>query len=224
MALSKEEVRNAFREVALREYADVPPAEEIDHVFSERFLSSMAALIEEEKRGSWRLLSQQRRRALVVAAILAAAVLLTACTPALREAVTEFVVSVYERFVDYGTKTELHDELDTIYVLDPVPEGFEFVSQTQYSTYYVETIYQDKNENLLVLSQATSENLGGTIDTEQGEMLVVGENNLSIFMYSSDELTLVSWIFDGYYMKLSFYGQIHNDQIISILTTISPQE
>ena len=180
----------------MREYADVPPAEEIDHVFSERFLSSMAALIEEEKRGSWRLLSQQRRRALVVAAILAAALLLTACSPKLREAVTEFVVSVYERFVDYGTKTEIHDELETIYVLDPVPEGFEFVSQTQHNAYFVETIYMDKDENLLVLSQATSENLIGTIDNEHGEMLIVGEDKLSVFIYSSDDLMLVSWIFD----------------------------
>lgn len=222
MALSKEDVRNAFREVALQEYADIPPADEINHVFSERFLSSMAALIEEEKRGSWRLLSQQRRRALVVAAILATAVLLTACTPKLREAVTEFVVSIYERFVDYGTKTDLREELETIYVLDPVPEGFEFVSQTQYSAYYVETIYFDSFGTKLKLSQATSENLGGTIDTEHGEMVVVGEDNLSVFMYSSDELTLVSWILDGYYMKLWYLGHMDNSKITSLISTVAP--
>ena len=222
MALSREEVRNAFREVALREYADVPPAEEIDHVFSERFLSSMAALIAEEKRGSWRLLSQQRRRTLVVAAILAAALLLTACSPKLREAVTEFVVSIYECFVDYGTKTEIHDELETIYVLDPVPEGFEFVSQIQHNAYFVETVYRDSQGAEMKLSQATSENLVGTIDTEHGEMVVVGEDDLSVFIYSSDELTLASWIIDGYYMKLWYLSHMDNSKITSLIATIAP--
>ena len=222
MSLTKAEVRAAFREVAVRSYAHIPPDEEIDHIFSESFYRRMDALIEEERRGSWRLLSQRRRRTLVVAAILAAALLLTACTPALREAVTEFVVSVYDRFVDYGTKTEIHDELETIYVLDPVPEGFEFVSQIQHNAYFVETVYRDSQGAEMKLSQATSENLVGTIDTEHGEMVVVGEDDLSVFIYSSDELTLVSWIFDGYYMKLWYLSHMDNSKITSLIATIAP--
>lgn len=60
MAMSKAEVRRAFREVMAAEYADIPAAEEIDHVFSAGFLSAVACLVEEEKRGSWHLLSRQR--------------------------------------------------------------------------------------------------------------------------------------------------------------------
>ena len=101
MALSKAEVRNAFREVAMRELSTIPPKETIDHSFSKQFYEKMVSLIAEQKRGSWRLLSRQRRRALVVAAILVLSMLLVACTPTLRNAVSDFIVSVYERFVDY---------------------------------------------------------------------------------------------------------------------------
>lgn len=224
MSLTKAEVRAAFREAAARSYAHVPSAEEIDHVFSESFYRRMDALIEEERRGSWRLMSRQRRRTLVVAAILMAALLLTACSPALREAVTEFVVSIYERFVDYGTKTELHAELETIYVLDPVPEGFELVSQTKHSTYYTETVYHDEDGDILVLSQATFEDINGILDNEQGETLLIGEGNISILVYSSEMFTSVSWTVDGYYMKLLYYGQIDCSELTSLAATLSPLE
>ena len=222
MSLSKAEARAAFREAAARSYAHVPPAESIDHVFSERFYRRMEALIEEQRRGSWRLLSYQRRRTLVIAAILAAALLLTACSPKLREAVTEFVVSVYERFVDYGASTNTREEIETIYVLDPVPEGFEFVSQTQQTDCFVETVYLDAEGVLLVLSQVVSENYSVTVDNENGETLLVEENGLKLLIHSSETLTLASWVFDGYYMNLSYYGQMDSSQLFLFTTTLTP--
>lgn len=224
MSLTKAEVRAAFREAAMRSYAHIPPDEEIDHIFSEGFYRRMDALIEEVRRGSWRLLSRQRRRALVVAAILAAAMLLTACSPKLREAVTDFVVSVYERFVDYGAATNTHEKIETIYVLDPVPEGFKLVSQTQQTDYFVETVYQNEEGTLFVLSQATSKNLGGTTDNERGETFVIGENNTSVLIYSSETFTTASWIFDGYYMKILYFGSIDSSQISLLITALSSME
>ena len=40
MSLTKAEVRAAFREVAVRSYAHIPPDEEIDHIFSESFFAA----------------------------------------------------------------------------------------------------------------------------------------------------------------------------------------
>ena len=224
MALTKAEVRDALRESILAEYADVPPAEEIDHVFSDRFLAFMAALIEEEKRGSWRLLSRKSRRALVVAAILAVSMLLVACTPTWREAVSEFIVTVYERFVGYRVQTELHEKLDTIYMLDPIPEGFELVSQTQHSPQFVETLYQNRHGEIIQLSQSTVQDMSAMADNERGEVLVIEKDSRSYFIYSSESLATVSWVFDGYYMEILYMGQIDNTQLVSLTETISPVE
>lgn len=46
MALTKEQVKEAFREAVLKDYEDVPPADEIDHVFSARFYQNMKKLID----------------------------------------------------------------------------------------------------------------------------------------------------------------------------------
>ena len=224
MSLTKAEVRAAFKEAGVRSYAHIPPDEEIDHVFSDGFYRRMGALIEEERRGSWRLLSRRRRCTLIVAAILATSFLLAACTPKLREAVTEFVVSIYEKFIDYGTQTEIHDKLESIYVLNPIPEGFEFVSQTQPTAYYVATVYQDSHGIKLKLSQATSESLVGSLDAEQGEMLIVGDGSLSVFIYSSEKYITISWILDGYYMNLSYWGLKDSEEMISLISSLSLAE
>ena len=224
MSLTKAEVRAAFKEAGIRSYAHIPPDEEISHVFSEDFYHRMDALIEEERRGSWRLLSRRRRCTLIVAAILATSLLLTACTPKLREAVTEFVVSVYEKFMDYGTRTEIHNKLESIYVLDPIPDGFEFVSQTQPNAYYVTTVYQDSHGIKLKLSQATSKNLVGIVDKELGNVLAGVDPTLSLFIYSSEKFTSLSWIFDGYYMNLSYLGLKDSEEMLSWISALSPVE
>lgn len=225
MALTKAEVRDALRESILAEYADVPPAEEIDHVFSDRFLAFMAALIEEEKRGSWRLLSRKSRRVLVVAAILAVSMLLVACTPTWREAVSELIVSIYERFVDYGTNNiEGREEIETIYALDPVPEEFVLVSQTQHSSRFMETTYRDNQGKLLVLKQRATSNLEGTVDNELGNTVVVtmaGEE-IPVLIYSAETLTTATWIHDGYFMTISHYGELNHREMEALLSTLSP--
>ena len=224
MALSKKEVQNAFLEAILVDYVDVPPAEEIDLVFSDRFLAFMAALIEEEKRGSWRLLSRKSRRVLVVAAILAVSMLLVACTPTWREAVSELIVSIYERFVDYRADTDVREEIETIYVFDPVPEGFVFVSKTQHNPYFVETIYQDAGGTKLILAQTTGKDILGTIDNEHGTTMVLTEKNLPILVYSSEHLSTAFWDCDGYYMFLSYFAELNNGEIERLISSISTSE
>ena len=223
MAMTKSEVRRAFRTAMAADYAHVPAADDVTHTFSSAFLEKMAALLAKERRSSWQLLSRQRR-ALVVAAILAAALLLTACSPTLRQAVTEFVVSVYERFVDYEVKTELREEIETIYVLYPVPEGLELVSQTQQTAYLVETVYVDNQGKKIKFSQATFEDMSGITDNERSDTSVIEKDGTSFLVYSSEKVTTVSWIFDGYYMELSYFAPMDTDQILSLVASLAPME
>lgn len=224
MAMSKAEVRRAFRAVMAADYADVPAAEEIGHVFSAGFLSAVARLVEEEKRGSWCLLSRQRRRALMVAAILAAALLLTACSPKLREAVTEFVVSFYERVVDYQSMNPTREKIETVYVLYPVPEGFAQVSQTKTGDIAVETYYQDPEGKTLVLRQFAVEVMVGSIDNQHGEVLIVGEGSDKVLMYCSETMTVATWVYDGYFIKLSYSGKMDSEKVLALVASLAPME
>ena len=210
MAMTKAEVCNAFRAVMAADYSDVPVKDELNHTFSPEFCAKMDALIAEQKRGSWRLLSRQTRRALVVAAILAASLLLVACTPRLREVVSEFVVTVYETFVDFVVPEQadevLRTEIETIYEFDPVPDGFEMVSQTRGSPYYVETTYVNSLGVHIFLRQSVFDGSIGTTDTENSYSFSKTICTTSVWFSSANNMQTATFFYDGYRFVIRYTG------------------
>lgn len=209
MAMTKAEVRRAFREAMAADYADIPAKEDIDHVFSPAFYAKMDALIAEQKRGSWRLLSRQSRRALVAAAILAASLLLVACTPKLREAVSELVVTVYETFVRFtsdSTDGQLRAEIETVYEFVPVPDGFEIVSQAKENPYHIETTYIDSSGNRIDLHQFIVTFSGGITDAEKSDSFSKMISGISVWFSSTDDLQTATFIYDGYRFAIRCIG------------------
>lgn len=210
MAMTKAEVRRAFREVMAEDYADVPAKEELNHTFSPEFYAKMDALIAEQKRGSWRLLSRQARRALVAAAILVLSMLLVACTPRLREVVSQLVVTVYETFVDFGvpkqSETALRTEIETVYTFHPVPDGFELVSQAQNSPYRIETNYINSSRARIVLRQFASDRSVGTTDKESSISSPKMILETRVWFSSADDIQTAVFFYDGYRFTISYIG------------------
>ena len=217
MAMTKAEVRRAFREAMAADYADVPARDALNHTFSPEFCAKMDALIAEQKRGSWRLLSGKTRRALVVAAILAASLLLVACTPRLREAVSELVVTVYETFVDFilpdQTDAMLQSEIETVYELSPVPEGFEMVLQEQNSPYRVETHYINGLGDRIVLHQFALDGSAGTTDREESISSSKTIWGTDVWFTSADDLQTATFFCEGYRFAIRYIGTITQDDL-----------
>lgn len=221
MALSKAEVCRAFREVMAADYADVPVKEEIDHVFSPEFYAKMDALIAEQKRGSWRLLSRQTRRALVVAAILAVSMLLVACTPKLREAVSELVVTVYETFAEFvvpeQADTSLRAEIETVYEFDPVPEDFEMESQEQGSPHYVETTYINSSGNHIFLRQSVSTFSVGAADAEHSSLVSKTISGTEVWLSSASNMQAATFVYDNYRFDIHYIGPTTQTEFESLV-------
>ena len=224
MALSKAEVRNAFREVAMRELSTIPPKETIDHSFSKQFYEKMVSLIAEQKRGSWRLLSRQRRRALVVAAILVLSMLLVACTPTLRNAVSDFIVSVYERFVDYEADVELRQKIETVYELGEVPSGFELMSQEKPTPYFATAVYESKQGTILQFSQQAGQSVLSFADNEHSEVIEESVDGKEVVLYRAERLVSATWIQDGYYMTITYTGGFEEIEIDTLILSVCPIE
>lgn len=223
MAMTKAEVREAFREVMAADYADVPKREEIEHTFSPEFYARMDALIAEQKRGSWRMMPRQCKRVLVVAAILAATLMLVACSPVLRHAVARLAVTIYETFIDFTVDTtegELKTEIETVYGLNPLPEGFEMVSQKWVNPYYLKTIYEDKGEAQIVLIQTAPKTAIATNDVEKTNSVPEIIEDIEMWLLSADELQTASMIYDGYNFTIHYVGFITQSDFKRIATSI----
>lgn len=222
MALSKAEVCRAFRQVMAQDYADIPEKDAIEHVFSPEFYAKMDALIAEQKRGSWRLLKQRVRRTLVVAVILTLSLLLVACTPRLRQAVAELAVTVYETFVRFTSNSDdgqLRAEIETVYEFDPIPEGFERVSQTWKSPCSVETVYVDSAGNSIFLRQIASTGAIGTTDTENSNSFSREFLGVKVLFSSANKLWTATFFHDGYRFAIRHVGEITQPELEALVET-----
>lgn len=213
MSLTKGQIRQALRAACAAEFADIPLERDIDYTFSPAFCQAMDALIGEEKRGSWRLLSRSRRRALVIAAILAAALLLVACTPPLRQAVIDWVIAVYEdhTVVHYSVQPDAiqRTEIETVYELDPVPEGFTLRLQEQPHSYLVETIYIDDSGNRIYLHQYASFKAsvhGEFLGTEGVSPFSKTISGVEVCFTSGEAIEKARFFYDGYLFTVSYLG------------------
>ena len=227
MAMTKAEVREAFREVMAADYADVPKREEIDHTFSPEFYARMDALIAEQKRGAWRMMPRQRKRVLVVAAILAATLMLVACSPVLRHAVARLVVTIYESFMDYtidSHETELRTEIETVYELDPVPEGFEIVSQNRLDPYSIETVYTNGLKESIIIIQVSTCGFVGSTDAEYSATRSRTVAGVEVLFSFADEFQMATMLCDGYYFNVRYIGTITQAEFEALIRAIALAE
>lgn len=221
--MTKADVRSAFRAAMAADYADVPAKDGLNYTFSPEFYAKMDALIAEQKRGSWRLLSRQTRRALVAAAILALSMLLVACTPKLREAVGGFVVTVYETYVQFTSDSvdgQLRTEIETIYEFDPVPEGFELVSQEQGSPYYMETTYTDSLGNRIILRQSVSPFSHGTTDSEHSHSFSKTILGTDVWLSTADDMQTATFFYDGYRFTIRYIGATTQSELAALVESL----
>lgn len=133
-------------------------------------------------------------------------------------------MSFYERAVDYQCKNPTREKIETVYVLHPVPEGFTQVSQTKTGDIAVETYYQDPEGKTLVLRQFAAEVMVGSVDNQHGEVLVVGEGSDKVLAYCSETMTAATWVYDGYFMKLSYLGEMDSEQVLTLVAFLAPME
>lgn len=223
MAMTKAEVREAFREVMAADYADVPKREEIEHTFLPEFYARMDALIAEQKRGAWRMMPRQCKRVLVVAAILAATLMLVACSPVLRHAVTRIAVTIYETFIDFTVDTtegELKTEIETVYGLNPLPEGFELVSQKRGNPFRVDTIYENTIYEKIFLIQTIPDNSISSADVERRDTVTQTICGSEVLFSNDRNIRTATVIHDGYSFAVRYIGQIEQKEFEEIVASL----
>ncbi len=223
MAMTRAEVREAFREVMAADYADVPKREEIDHAFSPEFYARMDTLIAEQKRGTWGMMPRQCKRVLVVAAILAATLMLVACSPILRHAVARLAVTIYETFVDFKvdtTKGELRTEIKKIYEFAPLPEGFELLLQERENPYSVKTLYGNRDGRRISVVQSIPDYFVITRDNEKSEFLPKTANGVEILVSTASGICTGTFLFDGYCFTIRYVGEITQNDFESLITLL----
>lgn len=150
-------IREAFEKLDAWEedQLDIDSTAEIH--YSEKYERYMARLLRAQKRPWWQYTNTAGKKVAVIALVILFAFGASMSVSAVRKPVVEFIVNVYERFVEifFGEEdvAEAPCEMDTIYTLGKVPEGYELVERKLQKT-SVRFVWKDDKGNSIKFSQS----------------------------------------------------------------------
>lgn len=198
-------IREAFEKLDAWEedQLDIDSTTEIH--YSEKYERYMARLLRAQKRPWWQYTNTVGKKVAVIALVILFAFGASMSVSAVRKPVVEFIVNVYERFVEifFGEEdiAEAPCEMDTIYTLGKVPEGYELVECKLQNT-SVGFVWEDDEGNSIKFSQNFL-NSKATYDYENSNYTLVSVAGTEVAMIEKLDRKMFYWTLSEYAFSVS---------------------
>ena len=220
--MTREELFNAFREVASEEFAHIPNEEDIEYEFSERFNKKMDKLFKKiERNCNYPTVRPTKKIITVLAAILILFAGLMS-VGAIREPIVNFVLDFFEDHIDFGFSGDISQEIEYEYSFSEVPEGFEqTVKNNEGGTIYTE--YTNKNTgDIIILTQSITDSDDISVDKEHGTITKTFIEGMEVYVYEHHSDNYINAIMTkgNYSIMVIYYGDIKNEEFIGLVKSI----
>lgn len=220
--MTREELFNAFREVASEEFAHIPDEDDIEYEFSERFNKKMDKLFQKiERNCNYPTVRVSKRIVTVIAAILIILAGLMSVS-AIREPIVNFVLEFFDEHIDFGFSGDTSEQIEYEYGFSEIPEGFTLVTQTNnydivYSEYKNETTGDE-----IVFKQTITDGKWISVDNEHGTTTTdfIDGVEVHVYEYDSGNYIHANWIKESYSLFLAYYGDITKEEFIDLVKSI----
>lgn len=197
MSMTREELKQAFREVASLEFVDIPCEEEISLTFSDKFLRKMKELIRSQKKIYWDC---------AVIAVVCISLFITACSSeAFREPILQQIEKFSGRATNHIVDGDVKNFIFHTYQLTVLPEGMELIEKKR-SFRYRGKIYEDKEENQIHFSQYAEENPNIVLMNTWLDKYTIESRGVEVEIYEYSDCMIGVWVEDGYVMELIYDG------------------
>lgn len=220
--MTREELFNAFREVASKEFAHIPDEDDIEYEFSERFNKKMDKLFKKiERNSNYPTVGHSKRIITVLAAILIIFTGLMSVS-AIREPVVNFIVEKYETFIELFFWGDTSEQIEYEYGFSKIPKGFELINKTNSDGVVYSEYKNAETEEVIILDQSITDGSWISIDNEHGETTIeiIKGNKTYIYTNNNGEKIQAIWIKGTYYFILTYYGEIEKNEFIDLISTI----
>ncbi len=202
-------IKQGLAEYFNLEFSDVPPENEIEHEFSEKYLREKEKLIRKVGTSYWKYVNTVAKRAAVIIVTFIIAFSSLMSVEAVREKLVDFVYTIFETFTEVDYKEQIDDSnIEKYYTADKLDDVY-FVTENRtkvnntinWFNSEVGDIYLSQYSN--VSSQIfNSENAELTETIINDTPCLVCENEVSYFCY---------WEFDGYRFELIYPVELGED-------------
>lgn len=185
-------------------------------VYSDRHKLAMRTIVY-GKADTKRVWSPKMRR--IIAILVAAALILTSCGIIFRNQIREIFEEFYVKLTYEGDE-ESNKNIDEVYVLGYVPEGYVLEKEILTSVY---VRYEFNNEigETLCFEQRALTRSEYYIDSESGYSKIEEIEEFDVYYRFTDTLINYVWSNKNYSMTIKSSVQLSNEEIISLLNGIT---
>ena len=215
-------IREAFEMLNAWEYErlDIDSTEKI-HCSAE-YTRNMEKLIRAQKRPLWHYTNTVGKKVAVIALVILFAFGASMSVSAVRKPVVEFIVNVYERFVEifFGEEdvAEAPCEMDTIYTLGNLPEGYELVER-HFGERAVNFVWSDNEGNSIRFSQNTFYSKA-TCDYENSYYMIMLLSDKKVIIIDKSNRKMLYWNDSEYAFSISVPSYFSADECVRLIDSL----
>ena len=213
-------LQDAFKEINSEELDNLNIPKE-DFEFSEKYKKNMEKLLAKQRKPYWQYVNTAGKRAVACILVFIMIFASSMSISAFREPVVEFFVNVYERFVEIFCKEDgtaaSPGEIETIYTLGYLPEGYEFESR-KVDNNSVKTVFVNECNKIKLSQYVLSTDT--LLDNENADFEIQMSDGYKIAVIEKFENRFLYWISNEYAFKLSVPSELPEDEYIKIIELI----
>lgn len=217
-----------MKELLNAEFDAIPSKEELEkmYTFSERHEKNMEEIFKEESKENKKDFFVAFKKVAVIAlAIIGCAFVSLKVVPTVYAYVETWMVENNEDRVILRDKDDTVDEgvADLRFALQYVPEGYEFVEETESEIGDIIIVYQNDADKKLKFeySKAKGKQISADIENTIEEVVVVDGTQYYMFLHYDNSMYIV-WKQNGY--MFTIYGEISVDEMLNIVASVEAVE
>lgn len=208
------------------EFSTVPDENEIEHIFSDKYLKAKEKLLNKLGRSYWKYVNTIAKKVaiIILTIIIAFSSLMT--VDSIRERVVNFVVNIYNTFAKIEAENTIStDPIKTFYALPFVPE--EFNNKNLNCSELLSTIYWRNYKQESIIFTQTSPLRFYKFNSEHNNIAEAIINNTLCLVCKDNNLYYCYWEFDGYRFELVYpidLGEEFMSEVVGKLVEIDPED
>ncbi|MBQ8357752.1 MAG: DUF4367 domain-containing protein [Clostridia bacterium] len=223
--LRNDVVKQALRDLALKESAYYDSLEDPPFTLSETFEKKMDHLMRKQKSWTWPLIKTTKRKVITILVTTLLLFSLSLGITAVRESVFSFFVEMHEKFNTFFTQEEHNQSSSTIkekYVIKWLPENCKLENQTIRQT-RISTTWscgEQKISFYQLLNSSTKFAMDNEVDTYSKHSI----NDIETYYISKNGTQVFLWTKDDYSFRLQVPAELDWDTCVKIIESITVEE
>ncbi len=212
-------IKNLLEKCYEIEFSDIPPENEIEYEFSEKFNNDMNKLIKRVGKPYFRLINTTAKKIAVIAACIALLAVSLLSVSAVREKLVEFFYEVFDThtlvIVDEDSQ---NDQIKTYYTISNIPKDYVLAYENN-DVIIWGLVWECPDKKSIIFDQVLSKDFLG-LNSEDAEVEEVMVNETPCLQMKQERNYIYYWEFDGYSFSLTYdvsLGEEFAQQVIGKL-------